>query len=151
MAKKLTIMQKRFCDYYIETANATEAALKAGYSKKTARQMGSENLSKPYIKSYIDERLKILQDKRIAKQEEVLEYLTRAMRGEETEEVVVIESKGDFESKARIIKKQLSGKDRNKAAELLGKRYATFTDNKNLDIKVPEIVFDIKDDENEED
>lgn len=145
MGQKLTVKQKRFCDYYVELGNATEAAIKAGYSKKTARQIGTENLSKPYIKAYIDERLKILQDKRIAKQEEVLEYLTRAMRGEEKEEVVVIESKGDFESKARIIKKQLSGKDRNKAAELLGKRYTLFTDKVDLegDMKI-EIVDDIE-------
>ena len=50
---KLTEKQKRFADYYIETGNGTEAAVKAGYSKKTARVIGQENLLKPAIKNYI--------------------------------------------------------------------------------------------------
>ncbi len=43
---KLTPKQKAFADYYIQTGNATEAAIKAGYSKKTARFIGNENLTK---------------------------------------------------------------------------------------------------------
>ncbi|MDQ4680759.1 terminase small subunit, partial [Stenotrophomonas maltophilia group sp. RNC7] len=83
---KLTVKQKAFCDYYIETGNATEAAVRAGYSEKTAKVIGSENLTKPYIKSYIDDRLKSIEDKRIAKGEEVLQYLTKVMRGEEKDQ-----------------------------------------------------------------
>ena len=45
--------QKAFADYYIEYGNAAEAARKAGYSANTARQMGKENLTKPYILEYI--------------------------------------------------------------------------------------------------
>ena len=70
---KLTPKQKAFCDYYIITMNATEAAIKAGYSKKTAKVIGSENLSKPYLKQYIDERMKEIEDKRIASIKEVME------------------------------------------------------------------------------
>lgn len=125
---KLTPKQKAFADYYIELGNATEAAIKAGYSKKTAKQIGTENLSKPYIKNYIDERMKLLEDERIAKADEVLKYLTRVMRGEETEEVVVTENIGDFMSEARTIEKDIGAKDRIKAAELLGKRYRLFVD-----------------------
>ena len=88
---ELTPKQKAFADYYIETGNATESAIKAGYSKKTARVIGQENLTKPAIKNYIDEKMEQLADKRIAKAEEVLEYLTRVIRDEETEEVVVVE------------------------------------------------------------
>ena len=62
----LTEKQKRFADYYIETGNMTEAAIKAGYSKKTARVIGQENLLKPAIKNYINERLKELEEKRVA-------------------------------------------------------------------------------------
>ena len=102
---ELTPKQKAFADYYIETGNATEAAIKAGYSKKTARVIGQENLTKPAIKTYIDETMEKLADKRIAKAEEVLEYLTRVIRGEETEQVVVTENIGDFMSEARVINK----------------------------------------------
>ena len=61
---KLTIKQQRFADEYIISGNATEAAIKAGYSKKTANRIATENLSKLVIKSYIDERLKELSDKK---------------------------------------------------------------------------------------
>lgn len=120
---KLTEKQKRFADYYIETGNITEAAIKAGYSKKTARVIGQENLQKPAIKSYIDEKLGAMQDERTASAKEVLEFLTKSMRGELDEEVVVIEGTGDGTSEARMVKKQIGLRDRIKSAELLGKRY----------------------------
>lgn len=79
---KLTPKQKAFADYYIECGNATEAAKKAGYSEKTARQIGTENLAKPSISAYIAERL-VKQDKqRVADANEVLEFYTAVMRGE---------------------------------------------------------------------
>lgn len=74
--------QKKFCDYYLESGNATEAAIKAGYSKKTARQTGSENLSKPYIKAYIEQRQKEIESARIASITEVMQFYTSVMRGE---------------------------------------------------------------------
>lgn len=109
---KLTPKQKAFADYFIECGNATEAAIRAGYSKKTAKQIANENLTKPYLKSYIDSRLKEIESKRIATAEEVLQYLTAVMRGEE---------KDQFELDASL-------QDRTKAAELIGKRYALFKD-----------------------
>ena len=121
--QKLTEKQKRFIDYYIETGNATEAAKKAGYSRKTAKAAGYENLTKPYLKSAIDERMKSLEEKRVADAREVLIHLTAAMRGEIEEEVVVCEGVGEGVSKARTIKKHLSARDRLKAAELLMRRY----------------------------
>ncbi len=138
---KLTPKQKAFCDFYIETGNATESAIKAGYNKKTARQIGSMNLTKVDIKNYIDEKMKLLEDSRIAKAEEVLKYLTSAMRGEIEEEVVVTENVGDFMSEARVIKKELSAKDRIKAAELLGKRYRLFTDKVEANVQAT-VVFE---------
>ncbi|NFC87501.1 terminase small subunit [Clostridium botulinum] len=137
---KLTPKQKAFADYYIQTGNATEAAIKAGYSKKTARFIGNENLTKPYIKNYIDERMKQLEDERIAKANEVLQYLTRVIRGQETEEVVVTENIGDFMSEAKTIKKEIGAKDRIKAAELLGKRYRLFTDKVEIEGEVPVVI-----------
>ena len=141
---KLTEKQKRFCDEYLIDLNATQAAIRAGYSKKTAFIIANENLKKPYIKGYIDERLKQLEDKRIAKADEVLKYLTSVMRNEVKEEVVVVESKGDGCSSARTIKKDMSAKDRNKAAELLGKRYRLFTDRIEADMNQT-VIFEGED------
>ena len=142
---KLTDKQKRFCDEYLIDLNATQAAIRAGYSKKTAFIIANENLKKPYIKGYIDERLKQLEDKRIAKADEVLKYLTSVMRNEVKEEVVVVEGKGDGCSSARTIKKDMSAKDRNKAAELLGKRYRLFVDKVEADVNQV-VVFDGEED-----
>lgn len=148
--RKLTEKQERFIDYYIETGNATEAAKKAGYSEKTAKQIGSENLTK--LDFFIKERLKELEDARIAKAEEVLKHLTAAMRGEIEEEVVVVEGIGEGESRARIVKKQISARDRIKAAELLGKRYAMWTDKQQVDNNsIIKIIDDIEDDADEGD
>ena len=110
MDRKLTPKQKAFADYYIETGNATEAARRAGYKKPNVQ--GSQNLEKLSVKSYIEERIKVLDEKRIAKGEEVLQYLTKVMRGEE---------KDQFGLDASL-------QDRTKAAELLGKRYRLFVD-----------------------
>lgn len=137
---KLTEKQKRFADYYIETGNGTEAAVKAGYSKKTARVIGQENLLKPAIKNYIDEKLEEMSSKRIASANEVMELLTSAARGELEEEVVVVESIGDYCSEAKVIKKQIGAKDRIKAAELLGKRYRLFTDKMEVKGMVPVMI-----------
>lgn len=127
---KLTPKQKAFADYYIECGNATEAALKAGYSKKTAQQIGSENLLKPVISTYIEERINQIEDDRIAKGDEVLQYLSGVMRGE---------VKDQFGLDASL-------QDRTKAAELLGKRYGLFKDKVESTTKnIVRIVDDIDD------
>lgn len=84
---KLTQKQKRFVDEYLVSGNATQAALKAGYSKKAAKQIGTENLSKPSIKAYVDERSAEIASAKIASAREVMEFYSRVLRGEETEEV----------------------------------------------------------------
>ena len=138
---KLTIKQKAFAEYYIELGNATEAAIKAGYNPKTARQIGSMNLTKVDIKSYIDEKMKEIESDRIAKAEEVLAFLSASLRGEVLEEVISTESI-DGMIKPVILKKQLSAKDRIKAAELLGKRYALFTEKVDLEGNVGVTIID---------
>lgn len=105
---KLTEKQQRFIDYYVETGNATEAARRTGY--KQPQVQGSQNLEK--LRDFIDERLKPDEDKRIADANEVLQYLTAVMRGE-------VKDTFDFDTSVR---------DRNKAAELLGKRHRLFVD-----------------------
>ena len=125
---KLTAKQKRFCDEYLICLNASEAAIKAGYSKKTAKQIGQENLTKPDLKKYIQQRMDDKEKELIADQDEVLKYLTSVLRGESQSEEIVVEGIGDGCSEARTMQKAPSEKDRLKAAELLGKRYALFTD-----------------------
>ncbi len=133
---KLTEKQKRFVVEYIKDYNATQAAIRAGYSEQTAYSQGNRLLKKVEIKKAIKELQDEIRKKNIAEAIEVEEFLSLAMRGKIEEEVVVTENIGDYESRARIIKKQLSAKERIKAAELLGKRYALFADKVDMDVDV---------------
>ena len=143
----MTPKQKRFCDEYLIDTNATQAAIRAGYSEKTAKAIGAENLTKPDIRAYIDERLAEMQSKTIATAEEVLQYLTAVLRGEETEEVVVVEGLGEGMSRAKRMDKGVGAKDKLKAAELLAKRYGILTDRVNVDGAVPVMIVDDVDEE----
>ena len=134
--EKLSIKQKRFADEYIISGNAEEAAVIAGYSEKYARGNAYKLVANSGIKSYIDKRIKELDDKQIAKQEEVLKYLTSVVRGESRSVVVVVEGEGDGVSSARLVNKPPDEKEKLKAAELLGKRYRLFTDKVELDADV---------------
>lgn len=113
---KLTPKQKKFAEYYIQSGNATEAAKKAGYSTKTARQIGTENLAKPSISAYIAQRMGSLDNKLIAEADEVLMFYTAVMRGE---------VKDQFGLEASL-------SDRLKAGDSLMKRYAAASE-KNRD------------------
>lgn len=147
--KKLTIKQKKFADEYIKTGNATQSAINAGYSEKTARKIGSENLTKPDIKAYIDERMKKLEEEAIADQKEILKGLTRQARREEKEYQVVVIQKpryddnGNFlgmEQTPQIVEIPTQNKDSIKAWELLGKRYQLWTDKVDMTLEVPTII-----------
>lgn len=131
---KLTEKQKRFCDEYLIDLNATRAAIAAGYSENSAKVIGSENLTKPNVKAYIDARMEEKRKTTIATQDEVLAYLTSVLRGESQGAEVVVEGKGDGFSEAREFNKKPSEKERMKAAELLGKRYGTFTERIKVDV-----------------
>ena len=137
---KLNVRQKAFCEYYVASGNATEAAIKAGYSKRTARSIGQRLLTYVDIKSYVKELMDKAESKRIASAEEVLQNLTSMMRGEIQEEIVVVEGEGDGVSSARIVKKQVSAKERIKAAELLGKRHILWTDKTNIEGVLPVMI-----------
>lgn len=133
----MTEKQKRFCDFYIEAGNAKEAAIRAGYSEKTAKQIGQENLTKPDLRAYIDERLAELKNERTADAQEVLEYLTAVMRGEYKEATLI----GVGEGAQAVVDIDVGAKDRLKAAELLGKRHALFTDK--VDLQTGDIVIKV--------
>ncbi len=131
---KLTAKQQRFCDEYLIDLNATQAAIRAGYSPKTARMIANENLTKPYIKEYIEKRMAEKEKELIADQDEVLKYLTSVLRGKSQSTEIIVEGVGDGCSEARTILKEPSEKDRLKAAELLGKRYGLYTDKVEADV-----------------
>lgn len=137
---KLNDRQRAFADYYIESLNAFESAIKAGYSENYAKSRSYELLENVGIKAYIDERMKEIESNRIAKAEEVLAFLSASLRGEILEEVVSTETI-DGMIRPVILKKQISIKDRLKAAELLGKRYRMWTDKVEANIQ-QQIVFE---------
>ena len=131
----MTEKQKRFCEEYIKDLNAKQAAIRAGYSEKTAYSIGSENLNKPELKMYIDEMLSELQSESIATAEEVLRYYTSVLRGESISQVVLSSPLG-----IERIDKPPDEKEKLKAAEMLGKYHALFTDKTKVD---GDMSFDI--------
>jgi phage terminase small subunit len=126
--KKLTAKQKRFCDEYLIDMNITQAAIRAGYSKKTAYAIGQENLKKPTLKEYIEKRMAEKEAELVADQAEVMKYLTSVLRGQSQSEIVVVEGTGEGCSEARTMQKAPDEKERLKAAELLGRAHMMFTD-----------------------
>lgn len=125
-ASTLTEKERIFADEYIKTTNATQSAIKAGYAENSASVTGSKMLRKPKVRQYIDDVMEKRSKNTIATADEVLEYLTKVMNGEE---------KDAFGLDASIA-------DRTKAAELLGKRHMLFTEKVKLDA---EIEIDISD------
>ena len=77
---KLNTRQKAFCEYYVACGNATEAAIKAGYSKKTAKSIGQRLLTNVDVKTYIKELNKKVKDERIADMKEVKEFWSKTLR-----------------------------------------------------------------------
>ena len=150
MAKELNERQKRFCDEYLVCLNATQSAIKAGYSKKYAGQNADKLLKNTKVKEYIEKRMIEKENELIADQNEVMRYLTSVMRREKTESVVVTLSKEQSKyepdengtMRKRTVKEEVPQvvqipaqlRDANKAAELLGKAYGIYTDRIDADI-----------------
>lgn len=140
----MTDKQKKFADEYLVDANATQAAIRAGYSEKYAHTNANKLLQNTTIKEYIDEQLEKMHNEKIADATEVMMYLTSVLRGESSSEVVVVEGCGEGYSEARTMDKAPDEKEKLKAAELLGKRYGIFTDKMNLNVEPVVIVNDLK-------
>jgi len=139
MENGMTEKQKTFADEYIICLNATQAYKKAYQNIKkdeVARANGSRLLTNANVKAYIDEQLEKLKSKRVADQQEVLEYLTSVMRGEVTEPLTVLDGDGY----QRVIEPSPSVATRNKAAELLGKRYRIFTEKQEVEV-TGQVIF----------
>ncbi len=135
----MTPRQEKFCVEYLIDLNATQAAIRAGYSKRTAEALASRLLRNVNIRG----RIKELQDKvfedGMMSAAEALWRLSKAGRGELKEEVVVTEGVGDGFSEAKIIKKQISARDQIKALELMGKRHDLFSADTKIEM-VPVII-----------
>lgn len=120
---------KAFADYYIETQNGAESYKRAYPSCKSdasARASASKLLTNPNIQEYIKERMAEKESVRIASQDEVLEFLTKVMRGEVADQLGL----------------ETPVKERNRAAELLGKRYNLWTESINLNATVGVQILD---------
>lgn len=149
----MTEKQKRFCDEYLIDCNATRAyktVYKNIKNDGVARRNGSRLLTNADIKKYIDTRMEELRNEKTADAQEVIEYLSAVLRGESTAQEIVVVGTGDGCSKAKTVEKAPSEKERLKAAELLGKRYALFTDKVDMDTDLDlNITIDYGEDENE--
>lgn len=125
MKEKLTSKQKKFALEFLISGNITDAAKKAGYSERSARQIGSLNLTKPNVVEYMCEILSKTKSEEVATTEEVLEFLTSVMRGNVAEQ---------FGLDPVIA-------DRTKAAQLLMKR---FNDNQRMDLELTKLEIRFK-------
>ncbi len=133
----MTAKQKRFCNEYLIDCNATQAAIRAGYSAKTAYSVGQRMLKNVEVKKYIDEQFEKLKNDNIADTQEIMEYLTSVMRGEQKEQVPLM-----YNDKQILEEKSASIKERLKAAELLGKRYSLFTEKMELETAASVKIMD---------
>lgn len=113
---KLKPKELVFAEEWLKTTNATQSAIKAGYSARTAYSAGNRLLKKVDVKQYIDERLAEMQENSIADTNEVMQFLSSTMRGDISDQFGLDPALND----------------RLKAAELLGKRYKLFTDKQEI-------------------
>lgn len=147
--KKLTLKQQKFADEYIISGNATQSAIKAGYSEKYANTNAVKLLQNTTIKAYLDERLTELNSKKIADQQEVLEFFTAAMRGELTEPMAI----GLGDGVQQIIEVRPNIATRKSAAVELAKRYGLSTAKVDVNVKsenkLAGILLQLEDDKDE--
>ena len=140
--RKLTVKQQAFADAYIELGNATQAYLKAYPNVKketTASTNGSRMLGNAKVKSYIDARMEEIASKRIADQTEVMELLTNVLRGKARSATLIGVGGGE---ETVITNMPPTTAERIRAAELIGKRYALFTDKQEINANVTPIFVD---------
>lgn len=146
-------MQKMFVIEYVKEnfSNATEAAKRAGYAESNARQQGAKLLQTRHVKNVLTDVQESFEDKSmelsIMSSIEIKQYLTRVVRGEETEQILI----GLGHGKQGITKIQVSASDRIRAAELLGKSMKMWTDKVEHEYTLPVFVNDLLDDDELED
>lgn len=140
MAELKNKKHEKFCHEYIKDMNATQAAIRTGYSNKTANRIASQLLSKLDIKTRVKELRDAYFDENIMTAQQVEYELTRIALGLSNEKQVVIEGTGEGCSEARIIDKPPDEKSRLKALELMAKRHRILSGDTTIDIKPVIIV-----------
>lgn len=141
---KLTLKQQRFIDEYIKTGNAYKSALRAGYSETYSKTDSHKLLENTRLRNELDKRMEQHKKQTIAEQDEILQYLTSVMRGEVTDQELIPIQVGRGEMTVEELEKRSDTNARTKAAELLGKRYAMWTDKQTLNHEgVVQLVDDV--------
>lgn len=123
-SEKLSAQQEKFCRAWVTSFNFQESMRVAGYTESYIRATYAENFITPKIQKRIDELLDCEETITIATPQEILMRLTRMMRREETDQVVIKNEDGS----QSVVDVKVSCKEAIKACELLGKRYQLFTD-----------------------
>ena len=136
----LTERQRRFCEEYLIDGNAAQAAIRAGYSKRSATVVSTTLMKSPQVQAYLKKLLDELHSAKVADAQEALEYLTSVMRGEQREQTLQLIGDGMQD----ITAIDVAAKDRLKAAWLLGKRYGIFKENVGVTMDAVVIVDDLK-------
>lgn len=140
MASLANKRHEKFCHEYIKDMNATQAAIRTGYSEKTAKMQGSRLMTNDDIKARVKELRDAYFDENIMTAQQVEYELTRIALGLSNEKQVVIEGTGEGCSEARIIDKPPDEKSRLKALELMAKRHRILSGDTTIDIKPVLIV-----------
>lgn len=141
----LSVKQEKFCLEYAKSGNQRQAYLKAGYKVKndeTADANASRLLRNANVKARLAELAEEIKAASIADITEMQQALTSIIRKQMTEEVIVVESVGDFVTEARKMDKEPSIKDIINAINTLGKMQGAFTDNVNLNSNVGVVIVD---------
>ena len=134
---RMTERQERFCQEFVATGNATQSAISAGYSERSARAVSCRLLTNANVQNRIKELSGEIKNDKIADAREMQSILTSIVRGESTEEVIVVEGIGDGCSEAVIKKKKPSQSDRIKAMQLLARMQGVLDNNMTLNVVVP--------------
>lgn len=139
----LTKKQKLFVEEYLIDLNATQAAIRAGYSEKTAHDIGSENLRKPNVQSEIEKRMKARGQRTEITQDRVLQELAKIGFSDVTDFVTIEDQMVKVKSTAEMpadkmgaiagIKEGANGieiklNDKGKALELIGRHLGMWKD-----------------------
>lgn len=159
---KLSPKQQLFADEYLIDLNATQAAIRAGYSPKTAKEIGSENLTKPNIRTYIDQKMADRSRRTGISQDRVLQELARiafvqipdvidveTARVNESaspDDLAVIQGikiKESWGDKGSSVEREVKIADKGKALEMIGRHLGMFNDKQELNIKSVTFVDDV--------
>ena len=139
----VTPKQERFIQEFIKCGNATQSAINAGYSKKTANEQASRLLAKVNIQKRLKELQEQVKNDKIMDARQMQEVLTSIILQQSEEEVLMVEGCGDGISEVVKKKKTASQADRIKAIQLLARMQGVLDNSAVLNVVLP--VFDGED------